>query len=249
MSVIYIGVDDTDILGSAGTGRVARGLAKHLEAMGKVRSLGVSRHQLLVDDRIRYTSHNSSKGIAVETDRPASDLYEPGIAYMSGCYQVGADPGLCFCPTEVVNQEILDFGKRACASVLTKEEAVSLARKHGVFLKELGGSGEGVIGALAAVGLRAGGNDGRLVDLKGIHDITGRLTVAELLRRTDIDRVQDTDGRVLKDHEVIDSQDRIRPSLLGGRPVLRVEPDPGSGAARTWLPVERKLRRNDKGGK
>ena len=249
MSIVYIGVDDTDILGSAGTGRIARGLAKHLEALGKVRSLGVSRHQLLVDDRIRYTSHNSSKGIAIETERALSDLYEPGIAYMAGCYQVGADPGLCVCPADRVDQEILDFGKKACASVLTKEEAVSLARKHSVFLKELGGSGEGVIGALAAIGLRAGGNDGRLVDLKGIHEITGLVSVAELLRRTDIDRVENTAGRVLDGNEMIDSQDRIRPSLVGGRPVLRVELDPGSGAARTWLPVERKLRRNDKGGK
>ena len=247
MSVIYIGVDDTDILGSAGTGRVARGLAKHLEAMGKVKSIGVSRHQLLVDDRIKYTSHNSSKGIAVETERPVSELYEPSIAYMAGCYQVGADPGLCICPEDQVNQEILDFGMKACSSVLTKEAALSLVRKHRVFLKELGGSGDGVIGALAAIGLRAGGNDGRLVDLKGIHDITGLLTVAELLRRTDIDRVEDTEGRVLRGNEVIDSQDRIRPSLVGGRPVLRVERGGNRGAARTWLPVERKLRHNKEG--
>jgi hypothetical protein len=247
VSVIYIGVDDTDILGSAGTGRVARGLAKHLEALGRVRSLGVSRHQLLVDDRIRYTSHNSSKGIAVETERPVSDLHEPGIAYLAGCYQVGADPGLCICREDQVNQEILDFGREACSSVLTKDAALSLARKHGLFLKELGGSGDGVIGALAAIGLRAGGNDGRLVDLNGIHDITGLLTVAELLRRTDIDRVEDTGGMVLGGNEVIDSQDRIRPSLVGGRPVLRVEPDGKQGAVPTWLPVERKLRHNKKG--
>jgi hypothetical protein len=247
VSVIYIGVDDTDILGSAGTGRVARGLAKHLQALGRVRSLGVSRHQLLVDNRIRYTSHNSSKGIAVETERPVSDLYEPGIAYLAGCYQVGADPGLGICREDQVNQEILDFGREACSSVLTKDAALSLARKHGLFLKELGGSGDGVIGALAAIGLRAGGNDGRLVDLNGIHDITGLLTVAELLRRTDIDRVEETGGRVLGGNEVIDSQDRIRPSLVGGRPVLRVEPDGKRRAVPTWLPVERKLRHNKKG--
>ena len=45
--------------------KVARGLAERLESLGLGKSLGVSRHQLLVDNRIRYTSHNSSKGLAL----------------------------------------------------------------------------------------------------------------------------------------------------------------------------------------
>jgi hypothetical protein len=63
--IVYIGVDDTDTLDSIGTGRVARGLAGYLENLGLGKSLGVSRHQLLVHDQIKYTSHNSSKGLAI----------------------------------------------------------------------------------------------------------------------------------------------------------------------------------------
>lgn len=57
---ILIGIDDTDTLESTGTGRMARDLRDHLINLNMGASLGVSRHQLLVDDRIPYTLHNSS---------------------------------------------------------------------------------------------------------------------------------------------------------------------------------------------
>ena len=40
--IVYIGVDDTDVIGSPGTGKVARGLAKLLTELGLAESLGVS---------------------------------------------------------------------------------------------------------------------------------------------------------------------------------------------------------------
>ena len=76
--LIYIGIDDTDILGGPGTGKVAKALAQCLTEQGLGKSLGVSRHQLLMDSRVRSTSHNSSKGLAMLTDSPESDFYEPG---------------------------------------------------------------------------------------------------------------------------------------------------------------------------
>jgi hypothetical protein len=67
--IVYIGVDDTDIIGSPGTGKIARGLAEYLESLGFGYSRGVIRHQLLIDPRIPCTSHNSSKCVLFETDR------------------------------------------------------------------------------------------------------------------------------------------------------------------------------------
>ncbi len=239
MSIVYIGIDDTDVPGSPGTGRVARGLVKHLEKLNFAVSLGVSRHQLLVNPQIKYTSHNSAKGIVIKTAATMEQLLEASREYMAGCYQEGADPGLCLCLESQVDNEILEYGRRVMSSVITKQAAAGLAQKKGIILQELGGTGDGIIGALAAIGLRAGGNDGRLVDLRGIHDIKGTITVAYLKERTAIDRVEDINGTVLQDSESIDSQDRIRPNLRGGKPVLRVERDTGTGH---WIPVERKLK-------
>ena len=234
---LYIGIDDTDIVGSPGTGKVARGLAKHLEELHFGTSLGVSRHQLLVDPRIPYTSHNSCKGLAFHTNYKATELCAPCLEYIQGCLQYGADPGLCIVSEDDVTPAILAFGKRAIFEVLTKEEARRLANEAGAYLKEVGGSGDGIIGALDSVGLRASGDDGRLVDLRGIREVKGILTVAELLSNTDIDSIISTDGNILNDNEIIDTMDRVRPELLQGKAVLKVALI-DTDTDRRWRPVE-----------
>ena len=244
-SIIYIGVDDTDIIGSVGTGRVARGLAKYFSDQGLGTSLGVSRHQLLVDSRIQYTSHNSAKGIALKTDKDAAEFIQPAIEYMKTCFQLGSDPGLCICAQEQINDEIVQFGKHAMSVVLRKQDAINLAAKYNSFLKELGGSGDGIIGALAAVGLRAWGNEGRLVDLPGIHDIKGLISVGEILSGTPIVAVQDKDGKNIDKDEIVDSLDWIRPSLIGGQPVLRVRPVLENGKNRRWVSIVQKHAQED----
>ncbi len=236
--IIYIGVDDTDTLDSVGTGRVARGLAKYLVERGLATSLGVSRHQLLVNPQIKYTSHNSSKGLAVVTDRPEADFYQPAADYMRSIFVKGSDPGLCICPENKVNQEIIDYAFASQNKVLKKEESIKLAAKYNIFLQELGGDGGGIIGALAAVGLRASGNDGRLVESRGCGDVKGVLTVAQLLERTDIDSVQDIYSRKLDGTAVIDSMDRIKPALLGGKAVLQVRPLFDVSGKQVWKPID-----------
>jgi hypothetical protein len=240
--IIYIGIDDTDIPGGPGTGRVAKGLAQSLVDLGLGKSMGVSRHQLLIDDRVRSTSHNSSKGLAMVTERPEADFYGPATDYMRSCFAAGSDPGLCICPEDRINPEILDYAISAKIELLDKEGALKLAAKYSIFLRELGGDGGGIIGALASIGLRAGGNDGRLVDLRGIKEIKGVISVGEILKRTDIVRVQDINGNRLGEDELVDSLDWLRPSLVGGEPVLRVKPGPGQSGKPVWLGTEKKFK-------
>jgi hypothetical protein len=240
--LLYIGVDDTDILGGPGTGKVAKGLVQALEAKGLGKSLGVSRHQLLIDSRVRSTSHNSSKGLAFLTESPESDFYTPSILYMQSIFVEGSDPGLCFCPEEKINSEIKDYGRSAKEKLLTKDDARSLAAKYQLFLQELGGDGGGIIGALASVGLRAAGDDGRIVDMQGMSEIKGLISVGEVLKRTALVRVQDINGNRLSQDEMIDSRDWLRPSLVGGEPVLRVKPGLTADGKPIWIPSELKFK-------
>jgi hypothetical protein len=136
--VIYIGVDDTDTLDSVGTGRVARGLAKRYVDLGLATSLGVSRHQLLVHPEIKYTSHNSSKGLALISDQPEEAFYQPGIEYLKSIFVAGSDPGLCICPESKINKELLDYAVASQKDVIKKGYAISIAAKYGIFLRELG---------------------------------------------------------------------------------------------------------------
>jgi len=237
---ILIGIDDTDILGSKGTGRMARELADYLIGLELGTSSGVSRHQLLVDDRIPYTSHNSSLCIGFQSVVPSEALQQPCMDFLNDHFREGSDPGLCICPADSVDKRITIWGQDAGTRVLKKSDAVQLAEECNVFLVELGGTGGGIIGALAAVGLRAGGQSGRFIDLPGIRDITGIVTVAELLEKTDVVSVQDGNGQVVGNEERIESRDWIRPSLVGGQPVVRVKPWVTEAGENVWRLIEKR---------
>ena len=62
--MILIGLDDTDVLDSRGTGHLAREIAGRLKADYDL--LGVTRHQLLVDPRVPCTKNNSCSAILLD---------------------------------------------------------------------------------------------------------------------------------------------------------------------------------------
>ncbi len=240
MTRAYVGVDDTDIDGSPGTGRVARGLMRYLEAQGFGTSQGVTRHQLLLHPAIPFTSHNSALCLGLELTVGTRPLERACREYLTARAVEGADPALCVAEEAVVTPAVHRLGERAKVSVLTVADARSAVDGTGAVLRSIAGDPQGVIGALAAVGLRAQGSDGRYVDLPGIREIRGMISVECLLRKTAVVAVTDADGVPLAADEKIDSQDWIRPSLVRGVPVLRVRRDVNS--SKRWVPYERRSR-------
>ncbi len=224
-----IAIDDTDNDTSIGTGRLARMLGEHLESLGLGRVTGVTRHQLLVDDRIPYTSHNSAAAIGLVSEAGPGEevsvesLRAPAAAFLYEHFHPGADPGLAILSTDKpMDEALLAFGQRAQREVLTKDEAYDLARRRGVHLSEHGGTGQGVIGALAATGLRFGGSDGRFIGLQGIRKLKGRCSVEKILDGSDVDEVVDVMGSPLPAHAQIDTGDWVRPALVNHRACLKV---------------------------
>jgi hypothetical protein len=238
---VFIGLDDTDILGGPfGTGRVARDMAAYMESLGMGRTIGVIRHQLLVDPRIHYTSHNSSKCVEFEAKVSLANLHQAGIRYIKEHFQPGSDPGLCTCASNQATRELVEYGQLAQKELISKEQAIILANRSGILLMELGGTGEGIIGALASGGLRAGGNDGRYVQLQGIRDIKGQVSVGEILKTTAIVAVVDEQGNSVANTEIIDSHDWVKPNVINGKPVLRIRLNNSRTAGRIWETVEQK---------
>ena len=93
---IYIGFDDTDTIDSDyGTGKLTRRF-EHMLPEG-CRLWGVVRQQLLVDDRVPYTSHNSSACALVDIEDPAflNVLIEKAVEHIEKESAEGSDPGLC----------------------------------------------------------------------------------------------------------------------------------------------------------
>lgn len=226
MSTYYMGVDDTDVLGrKPGTGRLARELGATLQAEGLARLVGVVRQQLLVDPRIPYTSHNSPACLVLELAPDAAvgafDLAARWVAERSA---PGSDPGLCLAEAAALDGAVRAFGVRASVEVVTKAEAIDLAARERLRLVELGGTGDGIIGALAGVGLTAGGNAGRFLEYgDGLRDL-GESIAAGALRARGIAVLNlARNAEWVPDDATIFVGDRLRPRLLAGQPVLLVD--------------------------
>jgi hypothetical protein len=245
MAIVLIGIDDTDNETSPGTGQLARRLAQEIEQKG-AKLLGITRHQFLVDDRIKYTSHNSGACVAVEWDRPIGEL-QFAVELIAVWSAEGSDPGICIAVRDQVPNRMMEWGRAATREVLTRGEAIALAGEYNICLRPLGGSGDGVIGALASVGLRADGNDGRFLDLPGLRAL-GEFVGLRELEEVGIsvvhgepcgaeDPVADKAAQNRASYKTLNW---VRPRLVGGRPVWPVE---WSEDERVWIPVDRKRSR------
>lgn len=242
---IVIGLDDTDVIDSPGTNQLARKVAETLPD-GYVADV-VLRHQLLKDPRIPYTSQNGSASIGIRVNGAAADDADlvSLLAFLRSAIREfappGSDPGLalwraCFGREPSLDRidrprgrglpaPVLAFGARCQREPVTQAEARSLAAAHGIYLEGLGGTEDGVMGALAALALRAAGDDGRVVHRRGWpwpDPFGGVRELREVLTRgIDEVRVAAT-GEVLRRGR-IDVGKRLRPAFRGGRVVLFVE--------------------------
>ncbi|MHC4118229.1 MAG: hypothetical protein ACYSWO_12045 [Planctomycetota bacterium] len=234
MAIFLIGIDDTDNETSPGTGRLARQLLAEC-ALRSLDPLGVTRHQFLVDPAIRYTSHNSGACIAVETE---DGLKSPDFIYdwLARKRAEGSDPGVCIANISEVPDSVVEFADRAAREIVTMPEAFDLARHASIALHGLGGTCQGIIGALGSVGQRASGESGRFIDLPGLRELSGCVDAAAFdrigvrLEHCHCKRAPDVDNRY-------ETFDWVRPRLTGGEAVLPVQ---WSEKEDAWIPVDRK---------
>jgi tRNA(Ile2) C34 agmatinyltransferase TiaS len=228
MTTAYIGLDDTDNLESRGTGHLARAIADQIALRYPV--VGVSRHQLFFDPRVPYTSHNSSAAIIFEVDDAAdlAAIFSQVREIMLADFQPGSDPGLCLATQ--VPKAVTRFGQKAKVDLVTQAEARALAAQHHIQMEGLGGTQDGVIGALSAVGLSAAGSDGRYVRVGSLRSLAGWQPVETILA-SGVDRIQTMAGEVVETGLVL--ADKLRPARLAGQVVLVVEAHPDG-----WMPLK-----------
>jgi hypothetical protein len=243
---IVIGIDDTDNLDSRGTGALASLLASELEERNWGRTSFVTRHQLLVHPDIPYTSHNSAMCFTAEI--PASFL-DAVTSYAGEFLQresaEGSDPGLCILAVDALSDcaPVIAFGRMVKQVVVSVKEAYDLASRCGVHLSAHGGSGQGVIGALAGVGLRLSGRDGRMQGSLKISAPGGAATVAELRNHAAVDEVRSLCDGVPDDRDLVRLGDKVKTVMLDGRAVLLLESfAPATGGVRWQTCSKQRLR-------
>jgi len=231
---LIICMDDTDNLESKGTGWLVEDACREMTTMGWGRYSMISRHQLFVHPDIPYTSHNSSMVFTADTDVP-SDTYANFLsAYLEKNSAPGSDPGLCIVqePTNGTREALISFGRRAKKEVLTKDEAYALANTLGVHLSEHGGTGGGVIGALAGIGLRLWGNDGRF---RGWFHLgrEGEIVTADRILAFDaVETIRTPGGETVQDDAPIALCEQLKTICMDGRSTLLVHPAGDDGVYR-----------------
>ena len=222
---LLIGIDDTDNLSSRGTGYRARRLAGLLQDGGYAAVDGISRHQLLVSPRIPYTSHNSAACLCLSAVHVRLGALTGFCRdYLLREAADGSDAGLCMAPAGAVGQALQSFGVRAQQEVLSQAHAKALANRCGIYLEGLTGTRDGIIGALAAVGLRQRGQGGRFIWVAGLRERAGQhLRAGEIAACTGVHAIRSQEGAVPAPHEWVELGPWPRPVLIDGEAILLVE--------------------------
>jgi hypothetical protein len=185
----------------------------------------VTRHQLLVHEGIPYTSHNSCAVIHITSANGeyADAIFKQVEEVVLGDFIPGSDPGIAVATEDQLDPALIAFGKDAKTMILNQERARTLARNLSIRLKGLGGTEDGVIGAMAGLGLAATNNDGRFVQTGKIRDILGPCSVRTLLD-AGIDVIRTIDGRTIDSGYVIVEENKaVKPCPVNGRVILFVE--------------------------
>ena len=220
--MIYVGIDDTDVIGSPGTNQLARAIVRRLGDVAK--DAVVCRHQLLFDPRVPYTSQNGSASIQLPHGErmPRTQLIDVVREEMLAFFVEGSDPGLAI--TMIATEDMTAFARRAKTDVVTQSDARTVAQRADCHLEGLGGTNHGIIGALAAVAFAAGGDDGRVIHLEGWpwpDPFSGMQSVAAVRARGVAD-IRTTTGEPFMG-DTIDVGKHIRPNWRDGRVVMFVD--------------------------
>lgn len=235
---IVLSIDDTDMPGGPGSGQLAERLSNEIEQRGWGRCAGICRHQLFVHEDVPYTSHNSSMSFPVDIDEDnLQEMMAFGEEFLGRESADGSDPGFCAVVLdEHLQQEpLIEFGQRAKREVLDKDSAYNLANLLGVHLSEHGGTGDGVIGALAGVGLRLFGSDGRMRGWYSDCSEGEEISAVELLQRTGAERAVDPAYMDVASSDIIRIGDqRIKKVLMGGKEIIPLVKAAGGGVQARW---------------
>ena len=234
--MIYVGIDDTDIVGSPGTNQLARAIVDKLGRGG--RQAVVCRHQLFFDPRVPYTSQNGSASIQLPRgdEIPRAALIDVIREVMRAWYIEGSDPGLAVAVT--TSPEMTMFAARAKTEVVSQSDAREVANRAGCHLEGLGGTEQGIIGALSAIALAAGGDDGRVVHIEPWpwpDHFSGPQPVTAITERG-VAEIRTASGAPFTG-DVVDVGKHLRPNWRSGRIVLFVEPGPDGTSWRAMKPV------------
>jgi hypothetical protein len=220
--LFVVGIDDTNIEGSGGTGPLARALAEQFESEGLGTHLGVTQHQLLDSPKVKRTAENRAYAVTLRSEQSLNDVEDWVVRFVRSHAERRADPGIAILSRHSDMPHVLAFGRRSQTEVMKLDDASTFSTESNVRLRALGGKRSGSIGALAACGLRSGGGDGVYTLLHGLRDLNGRMTAGQMrLHCPELTKIlDDGTGEPMDRDDMIDLGDGVRPRLFENGPLV-----------------------------
>lgn len=218
-----LGIDDTDSEESQDTQALALSLGKRLETLSLAKLINISCHQLLQHPSIPLTSTNVTCCLLLDAE--VLKVREIDLICREVLHRESAplsNPGFALAAWNQFDPEIVVWGKQAKINQLNRADAISLSRLHTILMAGIMGSGIGVIGALAAVGLRYEGNDGWISWMPGINRAQGVYTQIQLSEFIHFDRIETERGIRPAFDDRIHFATMAKPLLKNGKVVLHV---------------------------
>jgi hypothetical protein len=218
-----LGIDDSDTTTSSDTPELAQMLGFQLETRSLARLVNISCHQLYQHPSTLCTTHNIACCLLIDTETEKIreiDLFCRQFLLRESAPK--SNPGYALAAWSQFDPEIVNWGKRAKLNLLNRMDAITLSRSCKISMAGISGSGAGVIGALAAIGLRYEGNDGWISWMQGITSVHGIYTQMQLSQFIHFDLIESD----LQKHPALDDRIQIseplRPYLKDGKTVLPI---------------------------
>lgn len=225
---IYVALDDSRQLDGGKAGETASLLGKYIEAQGWGRSAIPSRHRLYPHPETGCKKHNTARSFAADIDEQYLNEF---IDYACQLIRTTGTPdsnaGLAIAVPDLMENpdELIEYAYRVKEGLVGKGEVLELAARPGLYVFELNGSGNGIIGALAAAGLRMTGNDGQFrgkLQVGSGEDYIA--SIKEIIDQTYVEQVKNMEFDNISDAEYVRMGEKVKIVLLDNKYTLMVFP-------------------------
>jgi hypothetical protein len=225
-----LAIDDTDssLPGEASstipnTAALAVTLGQKLDSLGHVRVLNISCHQLFQHPSIPHTTNNTASCLLVDSDpQKFHEIDMVTRLTLRSQSSATSNPGYALAAWNQFDPEVVAWGITAKSVELQRMDAINLAKRCGIAIAGISGSGAGVIGALAAIGLRYEGNDGYIHWMPGLDKLQGIFTPIEINQFIHFESIESENLKHPALDDRIQFKANIKPILKEGRVILQV---------------------------
>ncbi|MDD3364332.1 MAG: hypothetical protein PHZ03_05070 [Syntrophomonas sp.] len=225
---IFVAIDDSLQLDGGKAGVTASLLTQAIEDNGWGKCTIPSRHRLYPHPDTGCKKHNTARSFSADIEEQYLQVF---IDYACKLIKSSGTPdsnaGLAIAVPELMENtdELLDYAYRVKEGMVSKNDALAFADKPGIYLFELSGSGKGIIGALAAAGLRITGNDGQFRGKLQLSKVESYVaTVSEIIYNTYVEQVKNMEMENIGLDEYVRMGEKVKVVLLDNKYTLMVFP-------------------------